>query len=73
MNERIMIDPQICHGKPVLRGTRTPITVILGALAGGDGFEQIEGDYDITADDVRACIAFACDEIDQQTYHPMSV
>ena len=32
MNERIVIDQKICHGKPVIRGTRTPVTVILDAL-----------------------------------------
>jgi len=72
MQERIVIDPRICHGKPVVRGTRTPVTVILGALAAGDKFEQIEKDYDITAEDIRACVAFARDEVSQQTYHPLS-
>jgi Protein of unknown function (DUF433) len=38
MSERIVIDPAICHGKPVVRGTRTPVTVILNALAGGDSY-----------------------------------
>jgi uncharacterized protein (DUF433 family) len=46
--------------------------VILGALAGGDTFEQIQEDYAVTAEDIRACVAFACGEIDQQTYHPLS-
>ena len=72
MNNRILIDPKICHGKPVVRGTRTPVTVILGALAAGDSFEQIQQDYDITGEDIRACIAFACDELNQQTYHPLT-
>lgn len=72
MDKRIVIESEICHGKPVIRGTRTPVTVILGALAGGDSYEGIQGDYDITAEDIRACIAFACDEIEQQTYHPLS-
>ena len=72
MNERIVIDPNICHGKPVVRGTRTPATVILGALAGGDSFESIEKDYGITEEDIRACIAFARDEVDHQSYHPLS-
>ena len=36
MNERVIIDPEIQHGKPVIRGTRVPITRILGGLAGGD-------------------------------------
>ena len=45
MNERIAIDPKICHGKPVIRGTRTPVTVILNALAGGDSFETLQREY----------------------------
>jgi uncharacterized protein (DUF433 family) len=71
MNERIIIDPKICHGKPVVRGTRTPVTVILDALAGGDTFEMIQSDYDITAEDIRACIAFANQEVKQQHYLPL--
>jgi uncharacterized protein (DUF433 family) len=71
MNERIVIDPNICHGKPVVRGTRTPVTVILDALAGGDTFEMIQSDYDITADDIRACISFASHEISQSRYFPL--
>ena len=58
MTDRILFDPNISHGKPVVRGTRTPITVILDALAGGDIFEMIQSDYDLTGDDIRACIGF---------------
>jgi uncharacterized protein (DUF433 family) len=72
MNSRIAIDSQVCHGKPVVKGTRTPVTVILAALAGGDSFESIEQDYDVTAEDIRACIAFACEEVNQHSYHPLS-
>lgn len=73
MSERINIDPKICHGKPVVRGTRTPVTVILDALAGGDSFETIMEDYRVTIEDIRACIAFASQEISQQSYHPLPV
>ena len=59
MHDRIEINPNRCHGQPVVRGTRTPVTVVLGALSGGDSVEQIATDYDITADDIRACIEFA--------------
>lgn len=72
MNDRILIDAKICHGKPVVRGTRTPVTVVLSALAGGDSFEQIQKDYSITAEDIRACVAFACDEVSHHSYHPLS-
>ncbi|MSU37393.1 MAG: DUF433 domain-containing protein [Pedosphaera sp.] len=32
--ERITIDPRVCHGKPVIRGTRVPVSVVTGSLAG---------------------------------------
>ncbi len=51
---RIVIDPAICHGKPVIRGTRVPVTVVVGSLAGGMTFEDVQREYDITADDIRA-------------------
>jgi hypothetical protein len=44
MEDRIVINPQLCHGKPVIRGTRTPVTVLLNALAGGDNFETLQKD-----------------------------
>ncbi len=72
MNDRIVIDPNVCHGKPIIRDTRTPVTVVLGALAGGDTFEDIQKEYGITADDIRACVAFASEEVNRQTYHPLS-
>ena len=73
MNDRIVIDPKICHGNPVIRGTRTPITVILNALAGGDSFETLQKEYSITAEDIRACIAFASAEVGQTSYRFLPV
>jgi uncharacterized protein (DUF433 family) len=70
MNERIVIDPSICHGKPVIRGTRTPVSTILGHLAGGDSFETIRREYDLTDDDIRAAVAFANEELARLTFVP---
>jgi uncharacterized protein (DUF433 family) len=69
MNDRIVIDPKICHGKPVIRGTRTPVTVILDAIAGGDTYETLEREYSITVEDIRACVAFASSELGSSSYH----
>ncbi len=56
---RIQIDPKICHGKPVITGTRVLVSNILGALAGGDTIEMILEDYpNITKEDVLAAISF---------------
>jgi len=40
MNNRIEINPLVCHGTPVVRGTRVPVSTVLGALSGGDTFEM---------------------------------
>jgi uncharacterized protein (DUF433 family) len=69
-NARIMIDPAVSHGKPVIRGTRTPVSVILGHIAGGDSFELIESEYGITRQDILACIAFANEELSRLTFSP---
>jgi uncharacterized protein (DUF433 family) len=72
MHDRITIDPAVCHGKPVIRATRTPVSVVLGHLAGGDSFETIRLEYDLTDDDIRAAIAFANDELSELTFLPTS-
>ena len=54
--QRIIIDKNIRHGKPVIRGTRVPVDIILGSLAGGMSFQGICEDYEITEDDIKAAI-----------------
>ncbi|MCC6575111.1 MAG: DUF433 domain-containing protein [Planctomycetes bacterium] len=71
MKPRIVIDSKICHGKPVVRGTRTPVTVVLDHLAGGDSVEDIQREYDLTLEDIRACIAFASEEISRLIFQPL--
>lgn len=57
---RITIDPDICHGKPVVRGLRYPVVVLLEYLAGGDSIEEILQEFpDLERDDLLACIEFA--------------
>ena len=67
--ERITIDPKILGGKPVIKGTRVPLYVIVSALAGGDTFEEICQGYGITAEDVRAALAYAAEALaDEKVY-----
>ncbi|HEO71388.1 MAG TPA: DUF433 domain-containing protein [Candidatus Hydrogenedentes bacterium] len=59
MNERIEINPLVCHGKPVVRGTRVPVSIILGALGAGDSVETVLEDYPtVTREDIQAALAF---------------
>ena len=56
---RIGIDPEIRHGKPVIKGTRVPVDVILGSLAGGMGMNEIAEEYGTQKEDVLAAIEYA--------------
>lgn len=71
MNDRIVIDPKICHGKPVIRGTRLPVAIVVGSLAGGMTFDEVQRDYGITTDDIRAALKFAGDLIEREQHHPL--
>ncbi len=73
MEDRIVIDPKICHGKPVIRGTRTPVAIVVGSLAGGMTFEEIQREYDLTAEDIRAALAFAARLIEQDQHRALPV
>lgn len=68
---RIVLDPAICHGKPVIRGTRLPVTMIVGSLAGGMTFEDVQREYDVTADDIRAALKFVGELVEQESFHPL--
>lgn len=58
--DRIIQDPAILAGKPVVRGTRIPVHVVLEYLAGNPSLDELFADYPrLTIDDVRACFAFA--------------
>ena len=60
MYEYIESKPEICHGKPVFKGTRVLVGTILGALAGGDSVEMILEDYpNLSRDHIRAALLFA--------------
>ncbi len=59
-NSRIVIDTQICHGAPCIRGLRYPVTMILELLASGMSHQEILTDYDdLEEDDIRACLQYA--------------
>jgi uncharacterized protein (DUF433 family) len=58
--DRIVIDPNICHGKPVIRGLRYPVETILELLSSGMTTDDILADYeDLEREDILAALAFA--------------
>lgn len=58
IQDRIVLDSTICFGKPLIRGTRVPVTVVIGSLAGGMTFEEIQREYDLAPEDIRAALKF---------------
>ncbi len=58
--ERIVRDPEILAGKPVVKGTRIPVELVLNYLANNPDFHELFADYPrLTMDDVKACLAYA--------------
>ncbi|MGY8654049.1 MAG: DUF433 domain-containing protein [Verrucomicrobiia bacterium] len=60
MSDRISIQPAVCHGKPVIKGTRVLVSTLLGALAGGDTIESLLEDFpNVTREDISEALKFA--------------
>lgn len=63
--ERIELNPRVCNGKPVVKGTRIPVTVILEHIATGEPWEKIIGNYpELTIEDIQAALLYARASLD---------
>ena len=71
MNDRIEIDPKICHGKPVIRGTRMPVSLVVGSLAGGMSVEDLAREYELTEEDIRAALRYVGELIEKEQHHAL--
>ena len=56
---RISVDEKVRFGKPVITGTRIPVDLILGKLAGGMSYEEVMAEYEITRKDILAVLDYA--------------
>lgn len=66
--DRIDQDPEIMVGKPVIKGTRIPVSTVLAQLAGNPDLEELFAAYPrLTIEDVKAALAFAGDSVDSRT------
>lgn len=65
--ERIIIDPQVAAGKPVVKGTRVSVQFILELLANGWTQAQVLENYPgLAAEDIRACLAYASERLSEE-------
>lgn len=63
--ERIVVDPEIVHGRPAVRGTRMRVSDVLALLAAGASVAEILEDYPyLNDDDIRACLQYAAAQAD---------
>ena len=72
--ERIVINPRVMAGKPVIRGTRLTVEYILNLLAHGASVEEILQEYKgLTHEDIRACLLFATKALENTEFMPLAV
>lgn len=62
--ERIVIDPTIHHGVPCIKGTRVPVSVLVGSIADGDSVNDLLTAYPhLSTEDIHAALKFAAEAI----------
>ena len=62
----IISDPQILGGKPVIKGTRIPVALVLGKLAGGMTIDEVIYEYYLTMEGVRAALGYAAQRVSEE-------
>lgn len=72
MDERISIDANVCHGKPVIRGTRAPVALVLGSLAGGMSYDEVQSEYELSGEDILAALRFAAKIIEHKEFFALT-
>ena len=55
----VSVDNAVCHGTPVLTGTRMPVSLVVAQLAGGVSVEEVMDEYRLTKDQVHTALAYA--------------
>ncbi len=71
---RIVIDPEVMVGKPIIKGTRLSVQFILGLLAQGISVEEILKEYPkLAKEDIFACLAFAHNALENTTFAPLFI
>ncbi len=62
----IISDPDILHGKPVIKGTRVPVALVLEKLAGGMSIDEVIYEYYLQPEDIRAALGYAAQRLTEE-------
>lgn len=63
---RIVVDPDIRFGKPIIKGTRVPVNLVVAKISGGMSFAAVADEYDLTREDIQAALAYAARLIEDE-------
>ncbi|MGR3219695.1 MAG: DUF433 domain-containing protein [Candidatus Anammoxibacter sp.] len=65
LSERVELDPRVCNGRPVIKGTRIPVSIILEQIADGNTWNTILKGYpELKKEDIQAALYYASESID---------
>jgi len=71
--ERIVIDPGIHHGVPCIKGTRVPVSILIGSIADGDSVDDLLAAYpQLTKEDIHAALKFAAEAVNSADFIPLA-
>jgi uncharacterized protein (DUF433 family) len=71
--DRIIVDPKILVGKPVIKGTRLSVEFVLGLLANGWSVEQVLDEYQqLTREDIIAALRYAVEAVKEEKVYPLA-
>jgi uncharacterized protein (DUF433 family) len=72
-HKHISVDPEIHHGEPCIKGTRVPVSMIVGSVADGMSFNEIIDEYpQLKTESIRAALAYAADIVRQEVFLPLA-
>ena len=63
---RVVVDPAVRFGRPVIEGTRVPVDMVVGKLAGGMTTEEVCAEYELAREDVHAALSYAANVLAQE-------
>jgi len=67
------MDPEVHHGDPCVKGTRVPVSIIVGSIADGMGVEEVRAAYpQLSAEDIRAALAYAAEVLQREVIIPLA-
>ncbi|MEK7371964.1 MAG: DUF433 domain-containing protein [candidate division NC10 bacterium] len=70
---RVVMDPEVHHGDPCIKGTRVPVSIIVGSIADGMDPEEVHAAYpQLSVEDIRAALAYAAEVLQREVIIPLA-